>query len=181
MRAGRAGAAEEIVRRCGADVERLLYRVLGPDPEIEELCHEVFIAAFFSLDQLREPPALRSWLLSIAVRKARRLIARRRRWSFIRSVPPSDLPEQEATTSSADVSDALRSTYRILARLAVDDRIAFALRYVDGMELTAVAQATDVSLATAKRRILRARQRFVQLARKNELLAPWIDEQQEEP
>jgi RNA polymerase sigma-70 factor (ECF subfamily) len=181
MRAGRAGAPEEIVRRCAADVERLLYRVLGPDPEIEELCHEVFVAAFFSLDQLREPQALRSWLLSIAVRKARRLIARRRRWSFIRSVPPSDLPEQEATTSSADVSDALRSTYRILARLPVDDRIAFALRYVDGMELTAVAAATDVSLATAKRRILRARQRFVQLARKNEILAPWIDEQQEEP
>jgi hypothetical protein len=49
------------------------------------------------------------------------------------------------------------------------------------MELTAVAAATDVSLATAKRRILRARQRFVQLARKNEILAPWIDEQEEEP
>lgn len=180
VRAGRVGAPEEVVRRCAADVERVLYRVLGPDPEIEELCHEVFVAAFFSLDQLREPQALRSWLLSIAVRKARRLIARRKRWSFIRSMAPSDLPDREATTSSADVSDALRSTYRILAHLPVDDRIAFALRHVDGMELTAVAKATDVSLATAKRRILRARQRFVQLARKNEILAPWIDERQEE-
>ena len=183
VRAGRPNAHEEIVRRSSADVERVLYRVLGPDPEIEDLCHEVFVAAFLSLDQLREPQAFRSWLVSIAVRKARKLIARRKRWSFIRSVPPSDLPEQAAATSSQDVSDALRSTYRILSQLPVDDRIAFALRQVDGMELTAVAQATDVSLATAKRRILRARRRFVQLARKSEVLAPWIDDHEtgEEP
>jgi RNA polymerase sigma-70 factor (ECF subfamily) len=181
VRAGRDEAREEVVRRCAPDVERILYRVLGPDPDLEDLCHEVFVAAFVALEQLREPQALRSWLVSIAVRKARKLIARRKRWSFIRSVAPSELPEPEAATTSAEVSDALRSTYRILGQLPVDDRIAFALRQVDGMELTAVAEATDVSLATAKRRILRARQRFVQLARKNEVLAPWVADEEVEP
>jgi RNA polymerase sigma-70 factor, ECF subfamily len=181
VRGGSREAREEIVRRCAGDVERILHRLLGPDPEIEDLVHEVFVAAFVSIEQLREPHAFRSWLVSIAVRKARKLIARRKRWSFIRSVAPGELPEQEATTSSADVSEALRSTYRILAQLPVDDRIAFALRQVDGMELTAVAEATDVSLATAKRRIGRARRRFVQLARKHEVLAPWVSDEEWEP
>jgi RNA polymerase sigma-70 factor (ECF subfamily) len=180
VRAGRADAREEIVRRCAGDVERILYRLLGPDPEIEDISHEVFVAAFVSLDHLREPQAFRSWIVSIAVRKARKLIARRKRWSFIRSVAPGELPDQAAATSSAEVSDALRSTYRILAQLPVDDRIAFALRQVDGMELTAVAEATSVSLATAKRRIVRARRRFVQLARKNEILAPWLEGEESE-
>jgi RNA polymerase sigma-70 factor (ECF subfamily) len=179
VRSGRDDAREEIVRRCTPDVERILYRVLGPDSEIEDLTHDVFVAAFQSLHQLREPRALRSWLVGIAIRKARKLLARRKRWSFIRSVAPIDLPEQAATTSSADVSDAVRSTYRILAELPVDDCIAFALRQVDGRELTEVAALTGVSLATTKRRILRARQRFVQLARKNEVLAPWVQEEPE--
>jgi RNA polymerase sigma-70 factor, ECF subfamily len=178
VRSGREDGREEIVRRCTPDVERILYRVLGPDSEIEDLAHDVFLAAFQSLDQLREPRALRSWLVGIAIRKARKLMARRKRWSFIRTVAPMDLPEQ-ATAGSVDISDAVRSTYRILSELPVDDRIAFALRQVDGMELTAVAELTSVSLATAKRRILRARKRFVHLARKSEVLAPWVREEEE--
>jgi RNA polymerase sigma-70 factor, ECF subfamily len=174
VRAGQANAHEELVRRCGPDVERILYRVLGPDSEMEDLAHEVFIAAFACLEQLREPRALRSWLVGIAVRKARKLIARRKRWSFVRNVSPNDLPEQEAATSSAEISEAYRSTYRLMAELPVDDRIAFALRHVDGMELTAVANATEVSLATAKRRVARARRRFLELARNHDVLAPWV-------
>jgi RNA polymerase sigma-70 factor, ECF subfamily len=181
VKAGQAYAHEELVRRCGPDVERILYRVLGPDSEMEDLAHEVFIAAFACLDQLREPKALRSWLVGIAVRKARKLIARRRRWSFVRNVSPTDLPDQEAVTSSAEISEAYRSTYRLMAELPVDDRIAFALRHVDGMELTAVAEATDVSLATAKRRVARARRRFLELARKHDALAPWVRAEELEP
>ncbi|HEV8551302.1 MAG TPA: sigma-70 family RNA polymerase sigma factor [Polyangiaceae bacterium] len=178
-RAGRADGREELVRRCTPDVERILYRVLGPDSEIEDVIHDVFMAAFLSLEQLREPEALRSWLVGIAIRKARKLIARRKRWSFIRSVAPNELPDRATHAGSADVTEALRATYRVLADLPVDDRIAFALRRVDGMELTAVADAMDVSLATVKRRLSRASERFVRLARKHEVLTPWLTEDQE--
>jgi RNA polymerase sigma-70 factor (ECF subfamily) len=181
VRAGRADAHEELVRRCGPDVERILFRVLGPDSEMEDLAHEVFIAAFHCLEQLREPKALRSWLVGIAVRKARKLIARRKRWSFVRNVAPADLPDQAAATSSAEITEAFRSTYRLMAELPIDDRIAFTLRHVEGMELTAVAQATDVSLATAKRRVARARRRFLQLAQKSDVLAPWVQDEEVEP
>jgi RNA polymerase sigma-70 factor (ECF subfamily) len=139
------------------------------------------MAAFTSLDQLREPDALRSWLVGIAIRKARKLIARRKRWSFMRNVAPGDLPERADATSSAEISEAFRSTYRLMSELPVDDRVAFALRHVEGMELTAVAEATEVSLATAKRRVARARRRFLQLALKNEALAPWVSEDEVEP
>ncbi len=176
LRAGREGAHEELVRRCTPDVERILQRVLGPDAELEDLAHDVFVASFKAIDRLRDPQALRSWLVGIAIRKARKLIARRKRWSFIRSVPPGDLPEQELASSSAEFTDALSCTYRILGTLPVDDRIAFALRHIDGMDLAGVAAHTDVSLATAKRRIARAQRRFVELARKNEALAPWVGE-----
>jgi RNA polymerase sigma-70 factor (ECF subfamily) len=175
LRAGREDARAEIVRRCTPDVERVLYRVLGPDPEIEDLSHDVFVAAFVSLDRLRQPSALRSWLISIAIRKARRLIRRRTRWRFVSSVAPAELPEREAAAASVEVTEALRSTYRILADLPVDDRIAFTLRAVDGMELTSVAEVTEVSLATVKRRIARAERKFLEMAKQSDILAPWLD------
>jgi RNA polymerase sigma-70 factor (ECF subfamily) len=174
LRAGRKDAREEIVRRCTPDVERVLFRVLGPDSEMEDIAHDVFIAALASVHQLRDPQALRSWIVSIAIRKVRKVIRRRRRWRFVTSLAPGRLPEREATDASAEVSEALRSTYRILAELPADDRVAFALRHAHGMDLASVAEATDVSLATVKRRIARAQRRFVELARKSDVLSPWL-------
>lgn len=178
VRAGREGAPEELVRRCTPDVQRILQRVLGPDAELEDVAHDVFVAAFKAIERLRDPQALRSWLVGIAIRKARKLIARRKRWSFIRSMAPSELPELEHATNRAELSDALSCTYRILGTLPVDDRIAFALRHIDGMDLAGVATYTDVSLATAKRRIARAQKLFVELARQNEALAPWVGDEE---
>ena len=178
LRAGRDGAREEIVRRCAPDVERVLYRVLGPDSEIEDVAHDVFMVAFTSLDQLRQPQALRSWLVGIAIRKVKKLLRRRKRWRFALDLGPGELPEHEATVASMEVSEALRSTYRILSRIPVDDRVAFALRHVGEMDLATVAEVTGVSLATAKRRIARAQRRFVELARASDILAPWLDKKE---
>src|SRR5688572_25175368 len=178
LRAGREGAREEIVRRCTPDVERVLYRVLGPDSEIEDVAHDVFMVAFTSLDQLRQPQALRSWLVGIAIRKVKKLLRRRRRWRFVLDLAPGELPEHPASVAPVEVSEALRSTYRILARIPVDDRVAFSLRYAGEMDLATVAEATGVSLATAKRRIARAQRRFVEFARASDILAPWVDKEE---
>ncbi|HEX6271674.1 MAG TPA: sigma-70 family RNA polymerase sigma factor [Polyangiaceae bacterium] len=175
LRAGRDDARAEIVRRCTPDVERVLYRVLGPDSEIEDLAHDVFVAAFVAFDRLRQPSSLRSFLISIAIRKARRLIRRRTRWRFVASFAPAELPEREAAAASLEVTEALRTTYRILAGLPVDDRIAFTLRAVDGMDLKSVAEVTEVSLATAKRRIARAERQFLELAKQSDILSPWLE------
>src|SRR5262245_32301135 len=70
LRAGREEARGEVVRRCAPHVERILYRVLGPDSEIEDILHDVFVDALATVQKLRQPDALRSWLVSIAIRKA---------------------------------------------------------------------------------------------------------------
>jgi RNA polymerase sigma-70 factor, ECF subfamily len=164
-----------IFDRYSSDVERVLYRILGPDSEICDVLHDVFVTAISSLDKLRDEAKLRSWLVGIAVHKARKLIRRRKLRRIVQCMAPFELPEHEATLPTAEISEALRHTYSLLARLPADDRIAFALRHVDGMDLTSIAQATGVSLATAKRRIARGQQTFVELARQHETLADWLE------
>lgn len=160
--------------RYGEDVERILYRILGADAELYDVLQDVFVVALTSLSRLRDASALRSWLTGIAVHKAKKLIRRRQRWRWIQSVAPFDLPEGIATTPSAEVSEALVHAHRALDGLPADERIAFALRHIEGMDLAAIAAATQVSLATTKRRIGRAELRFVELASKSDVLREWV-------
>jgi RNA polymerase sigma-70 factor (ECF subfamily) len=175
LQAGKIEARKVFFDRNADDIERLLYRILGPDSEIRDLLQEVFLIALSSIGQLREPEALRGWLRGIAVRRARKCILRRQRWRFIQLFAPSDLPEREAPVPSAEVSEALRCTYAVLEQLPPDERVAFALRHVDGLELTAVAHACSVSLATIKRRLARAQRTFVSIAGRYPVLAEWLE------
>jgi len=175
LRANRTDAGKTLFKRYGKDVERVLFRVLGPDVELADLLHDVFVAALTSIDQVRDPNALRGWLTGIAVRKARKCIVKRRRWRIIQFFSPMDMPEGEARTTPTEVSEALRCTYEVLGKLPADERLAFALRHIDGMELTAVAAACGVSLATIKRRLSRAHATFVSLASQHAVLAEWLE------
>jgi RNA polymerase sigma-70 factor (ECF subfamily) len=175
LRAGRSEARRALFDRYGGDVERVLYRILGPDQEITDLLQDVFLAALGSIDKLRQPEALRGWLTGIAVRKARKCILRRRRWRFIQFLPPAELPEREAVLPPAEVSEALQRTYTLLERLPADERVAFALRFIDSMELTDVAAACEVSLATIKRRLSRAQHTFHTLAAQDALLCEYLE------
>ena len=181
LRSGHGDARRMLFDGYGGDVERVLYRILGPDPEITDLLQDVFVVALGSIDKLREPEALRGWLTGIAVNKARKCILRRRRWRFIQFLSPADLPEREALVPPAEVSEALRRTYAVLERLPADERVAFALRHIDGMELTAVAEACEVSLATIKRRLARAQRTFAALAAEDSLLSEWLLPKEEVP
>jgi RNA polymerase sigma-70 factor (ECF subfamily) len=176
LRAGDRRAVAALIERHATHVLRVLARILGADAELPDLQHDVFVRALGSLEDVRDPSALKGWLSIIAVNTARTALKRRglRRW--LRFLPWEEVPEVEAPAASADDTEALRVTYGVLDRLPREERIAFALRFVEGMELTEVAAATGVSLATAKRRLSRAQGRFLALAGREPALSEWIQE-----
>jgi RNA polymerase sigma-70 factor (ECF subfamily) len=174
LKAKRVDARRVLYERYGSDVERVLYRILGPDSEMDDILQDVFLAALASVTRLRQADKLKSYLIGIAVRKARKVIRQRRLWRFIHTSAPADLPDRAAPTAPEHVSDALRATYRILAKLPVDERITFALRHVDGMELGSVAEVTGVSLSTVKRRLTRAQSAFKRQAQQDDALSLWL-------
>jgi RNA polymerase sigma-70 factor (ECF subfamily) len=155
-------------------VRRVLLRVLGPDAELRDLIQDVFMIAIDSIDRLEDPSALRSWLAGISVHRARAVIRQRTRQRWFSLFPASEPPAVEAPPPVPPVSEAVSATYRVLSQLAPDERIAFALRFVDGMELSEVAKVCRVSLATIKRRLARAHKRFLAIARTCPELADWV-------
>src|SRR5207237_9940911 len=115
-------------------------------------------------------------LTQIAVFTARKALRRRqrRRWlTFLDKVPE---PVETGSAAGTDVQEAAGCVYRIFERMPVDERLPFALRMLDGMDLEGTAAACGMSVATVRRRLMRAERRFYKLARQFEALGPWLQE-----
>ena len=145
------------------------------DAELADLLHEVFARALAQIDSLEDPAALKWWLTTIAVFTAREHIRRRMRGRWLRFFASEDLPDLPVAGADEEVRESLRMTYAVLDRLGVDDRIAFSLRFIEGLDLAEVAAACGVSLNTIKRRLARAEKRFVALARREPALHDWLE------
>lgn len=147
-------------------------RVIGFSPDLDDLLQDTFAAAFASVGSLSDGSKLRGWLTSVAIYTARGWLRKhsRRRWLVFTDATP----EREAPVASGEVREALRETYAVLDRMRADERVAFALRYIDGMQLEEVAAAARCSLATIKRRLARAERTFTTHAKKNPALASWL-------
>lgn len=178
LRAGEAWARAALFDRYAPHVERILRRVLGNDRhgDMADLVQEAFVQALASIDKLREAEALLAWMQTIAARTAFRAIRARRARRWLKFWEPAELPEPIDEGADPDVMEAHRRTYALLERMPTDERLIFALRYIDGMELERIAEIREVSLATIKRHLSRAEQRFAHAAQRDSVPRPWLEE-----
>jgi len=171
------GAIAKLFDLYGPQVHRLLYRMLGPDQELDDLVHETFVRALGSIHTLRDASAIRQWMIGVAVFTARiRIQGRSRRW-WLRFLPPEELPEEEAAPANLEEREALRCLLRALDLLAADERVALVLHRIEGMTLQDAALAAGTSLATFKRRLARGERKLLALAQGFEALRPWLDQE----
>jgi RNA polymerase sigma-70 factor (ECF subfamily) len=174
LKAREPGSVDALIKRYGGHLRRVLTRVLGAhDTETADVLQEVAVIAWQSIGRLTDVRALKAWLTQIAVFTARGLIRRRHRNRWLSFF--EDLPERAFPWASPEMQEAARAVYRIFDRMPVDERIPFALRMLDGLELEATAAACGTSLATVRRRLVKAERRFFKMARQCEALAPWLE------
>jgi RNA polymerase sigma-70 factor (ECF subfamily) len=175
LRSQHPAARATLFERHAEHVRRILVRVLGLDQEIPDLLQEVFLTALTGVQKLEDPGALRPWLTSIAVRSARGLIRKRARRRILGLVEPERLDREIGPASGIDEHEAIRALYAVLDEMPADERIVFALRFVDGMDLLEIASACGISRATVSRRLARAERRFTAEARRYEPLNEWLE------
>jgi len=178
LRANHPGAKAAFFQRYVKLVERIVTHVIGFDAELADILQEVFAGALSSIHTLNDPSALTPWLGRVATLTARKVLRGRSRRAWLRRFVDSAEEERHEPVASGvnvEAQRAVRTVYSVLGDMPTDERIAFALRFIDGMELTEVAASCEVSLATIKRRLVRAERRFIAIARKYPELAQWIE------
>jgi RNA polymerase sigma-70 factor (ECF subfamily) len=173
---GDPGAHAAIWDRYSPLVRRILVRSIGPGSEVEDQVQEVFLRFYRNRNLLRDPSALRSFLFGITLRVAASELRARRIRSWLHLTKDGVIDEGEAPRTDPDAREAVRRLYAILDRLDANSRLAFVLHYVDGWELTEVAEAFGVSLATIKRRLARISVRVFASAQADSLLVQYLGE-----
>lgn len=169
-RAGDRQAFEALVVREMPAIVRVLGRLVGSDADLPDLANEVLLLGWKKLHQSQQPLRLGAFFAGVCVNVARNHLRSRRRrtWLVFGSDADAEVPEPHAHR------EALSATFAVLATLDDEERLAFALRYLDGRELTEVAELLGVSLATTKRRLQRAERSFLERARDVPALEPWL-------
>lgn len=176
LKRGDERAASAFFREFEVLVERTIGRILGFDDELGDATQEAFLRAIRSLDGLRDPQAMVDWLIQIAVRTATDYLRRRKRRRWLIFVGAAPVEEPPAAGRDDGAREAVRATYRVLDRMRPEDRTVFALRFIEGMDIDALANAHDCSRSTIKRRLAHAEARFRVLARGEAVLATWVDD-----
>lgn len=176
VRAGGSHAAAQLIYRRFSDlVNATIWRLLGPDADHDDLVNESFLRIIGGIAQLRDSEKLIGWIVTVTanvVRDEFRKRSLRRRW--LRRLGPQEVEDRPAVDIDHHGRRLLRCAFDLMSRLPTDERLAFALRYVDRRTLPETAAIVGCSLATVKRRISRAERRFRRLAAREPELAEWL-------
>jgi RNA polymerase sigma-70 factor (ECF subfamily) len=156
LASGEAWAATAIWNKHAPMVFRFLHRALGPAAEVDDLAQDVFAVVLTRAGDIRDRSALRSFIFSVTVRMLKWELRKRRVRSAFQLTRLGEIPDHPVPSLDAEARQALRRFYAILDRLGAEERSAFALRHLEGLNLGEVANALGTSLATAKRRLQRA-------------------------
>ena len=175
VRAALAGdplAPAAIWKRYAPLVRSKLNRSIGGQ-DVDDQVQEVFLRLFEYLDQLRDPSALRSFLIGITLRMAGTELRRRRCRAWLVLTATGEVPELPAL-DDPEARRVVRRLFGILDQLAPESVRVFALRYIEEKELVEVAAAMNVSLATVKRYLSRVSSRVQAMAEREPLLAGYL-------
>jgi RNA polymerase sigma-70 factor (ECF subfamily) len=174
--AGDAQAPAEVWDRYAGLVRGLVCRIGGPTCETDDLVQEVFLRFFRQVHTLRDPNALRSFLIGITLRVSASDLRSRRVRRWLRLTQAGALPEiEDGTATPPEVREAVARLYGILDDLSARERIAFVLRHVEGHELVEVASQMECSLATVKRVLARAQAHVQARVSRDPVLAPYAE------
>jgi RNA polymerase sigma-70 factor (ECF subfamily) len=153
-------AFAEVYARHREAVARLVFRMLGPRADAEDVIQEVFFQVFRSLKDFRGQSKFTTWLHRVTVN----VVLMHRRAAKSRPVltgePPADatadvrdaLPDEELARS-----ERMRAFRRLLDRLADKKRTVFILHELEGMAPSEIAKVVGAPVLTVRTRLFYAR------------------------
>ena len=178
-RRGERAALERVFRRESPFLERVLYRVVGPSSDLEDLLQQTLEHAIRAFPAFRGEASVRTWLTRIAVRTAlhhlRHPAQKRRAALEVIEGGLSDVANSRPA-HEADARSRLRVLYEHLARLDPKHHTAFVLFQVEGRSMEEVAALMDSGVSTTKSRVMWARRKLFARLAKDPRAREWFAE-----
>jgi RNA polymerase sigma-70 factor (ECF subfamily) len=151
-----------IVRAYETPVYNYVLRLVGDRALAEDLTQEVFLRVYQGLPKFSLRCRFTTWLFQVTKNRVLdELRANERRPRSVVTI--DDIPPLEVLDPPAERVEAMDAVWRSVDDLNVDLKMALLLRDVVGLSYTEIADSLEITLATVKWRIYKAREE-VQLA-----------------
>lgn len=147
-----------IVRTYETPVYNYILRLTNGDKALaEDLTQEVFLRVFQGLPKFSLRCKFTTWLFQVTKNRVLdELRARERRPAA--SVALDDIPPLEVADQPVERIEAIDALWRAIDQLNPDLKMALLLRDVVGLSYNEIADALEITLATVKWRIFKARE-----------------------
>lgn len=159
-RAGDRPALDRFFREHSGRVERVISRVVGPTPDLEDLVQATFIEAIRSFPAYRGEASVASWVTRIAIHVSYHHLRRGvRRFASLEILPLAGDDRHVVPGPDGEV-DARRVTARLhamLDKIKPKKRVAFVLYAIEGYTVEEIAAYTGASATAVKSRLFFAR------------------------
>lgn len=157
-------AFAELVERHQAMALAVAFSASGELASTEDLAQEALITAWTRLAELSDPDKFRPWLAAIVRNSARYWLRHRRRHAPVATASLDEMARLAAVEPSplerAQLAQDLERTRRALAALPRHYREPLLLYYALGESYAEVASTLELSEATVRQRLCRARKRL---------------------
>jgi len=151
-----------IVRAYETPIYNYVLRLVGDRALAEDLTQEVFLRVYQGLPKFSLRSKFTTWLFQVTKNRVLdELRANERRPRL--SVALEDIPPLEVVDAPLENVEAMDAVWRSVGNLTPDLKMALLLRDVVGLSYTEIADSLEITLATVKWRIYKAREE-VQLA-----------------
>jgi RNA polymerase sigma-70 factor (ECF subfamily) len=151
-------AFTELARRYKGRVFGVAARFAGNAAELEDICQEVFVQAYFKLRQYRRESPFEHWIVRITTHKCYDYLRKRRRIGLTLSVDALFDSGYEPSAAQPPVAHPdLERLHAALAQLSPKERLVITLLELEERSVQEIAGLTGWSAANVKVRAFRAR------------------------
>jgi len=172
-RGGDRAAFRALFERHRADVARLVYRMVGPRADLEDLVQEVFVQVHRSLRDFRGESRFSTWLHRVTVN----VVLMQRRAERSRPALTDELPITLEDSSSVHPDDEaerrarIGSFFELLKKITEKKRVVFVLHDLEGKSPAEIAEIVGAPVLTVRTRLFYARRELEAMMREHPLLA----------
>ncbi len=177
-RRGDRVAFTQLFRQHRSIVAAIVYRMMGPTADLEDVVQEVFLQVHRSLPDFRGQAKFSTWLHRVAVNV---VLMQRRRAKSRPSFANEEAAKHEADAGMWPDQDVARQRrieafHRLLDQLSDKKRTVFVLHEIEGMAPAEIAKVVECPVLTVRTRLFYARKELIELMKNEPALAALVEE-----
>lgn len=151
-KAGDHQAFLSLLAKYDRQLMSVVYRFTGNIYDREDLYQEVFLHVYRDIRKFRGDATFSTWLYRVALNRCIRYMRK--------STPVAELREEAAPGINHEQRAQVAAIHKAAAKLKGNQRICFHLHYVEGWELSMIADTIEASTGAVKTHLSRARQKI---------------------